>query len=86
VSHLFGVLVFAATAMVLTSAALYLWYETFAYATGQDPTLSRILAYAIDTAPPQLAVWVGATAGLLVGVVGTVLSLHFAGLLNWWKP
>ena len=85
-SRLFGVGLFGAVSLVLTGIAGMLWYETYAVGSGRAPTLSRILAYSIDTAPPQLAVWVAATVGLLAGIVGTVLALHFAGLLSFWRP
>ena len=85
-TKVFGVVLFGAVALVLSGWAGLLWYEAYAYGSGRVPTLSRILAYAIDVAPPQLAVWTAFTTGLLAGIVGTVLALHFAGLLGFWKP
>jgi hypothetical protein len=56
-------------------------YEGIAIATRGEPTISRIVAYSIDT-HPVLAV----PAAFALGGVLTLLVMHFAGVLPWWRP
>lgn len=69
-------------ALPFTAVSLFFGYEALAIITNKFPTISRIMAYNVDTHPPVLV----AVYAFMAGMITLLLVLHFAGALPWWKP
>jgi len=63
------------------AVALLFTYEWVALTFGVLPTLSEIVSSHISRQPA-----LGAVEGFVAGVVVTMLVMHFAGALPWWRP
>ena len=69
-------------AVPFLAVSAFFAYEAFSIITGLSPTISRILAYDLDTHTPTTTfVW-----GLMAGAFILLLAQHISGLLPFWRP
>lgn len=69
-------------ALPFAAVSAFFAYEAISIVTGISPTISRILAYNLDTHTPITTFIWGVGAGAFL----VLLALHIAGLLPFWRP